>query len=87
MLPPQLSADLELIVELDSLLHVCQTKNGAPGLLEVVIQWKILPPFEATWEDFELLNSQFPTFHLEDKVDAGGWGGGGIGYKFVSPMP
>ena len=57
-------------MEPDSLLDARQIQNGAAGLLEVLIQWKTLPPFEATWEDFELLNSQFPTFHLEDKVHA-----------------
>ena len=63
-------------MEPDSLLDVRQIQNGAPRLLEVLIQWKTLPPFEATWEDFELL------------MGGGGGGGGGvlIGHKFVSPM-
>ena len=50
----------------------------------MLIQWKNLPPFEATWEDFELLNSQFPTFHIEDKVHA--WGIVLISHKFISSM-
>ena len=37
-----------------------------------------LPLFEATWEDFNLLNSQFPAFHLEDKVNA-------LGGVLISP--
>ena len=27
-----------------------------------------MPLFEATWEDFSLVSTQFPEFHLEDKV-------------------
>ncbi|PON55153.1 Chromo domain-like [Parasponia andersonii] len=34
----------------------------------VSIQWKDLPTFEATWEPYEMVQHQFPTFHLEDKV-------------------
>ena len=41
LLPPQLSEDFELGVELDSLLDVRQKQNGAPGRLEVLIKWKI----------------------------------------------
>lgn len=68
----QLIEDLELIEELESLLGVCQHPNGAPRNLEMLIHWQDLPLFEATWEDFHLLNTQFPAFHLEDKVKA--WG-------------
>ena len=66
--PPQIYEELELIVEPDSLLDVRKHQDGALGQLEVLIQWKNLPPFEATWEDYALLNSH--TFHLEDKVHA-----------------
>ena len=68
LLPPQISEELELIVEPDSLLDVCKHQDGALGQLEVLIQWKNLPPFEVTWEDYALLNSH--TFRLEDKVHA-----------------
>ena len=35
---------------------------------EVLIKWKNLPEFEATWELFSVIEEQFPCFHLEDKV-------------------
>ena len=73
LLPPQLVVDLELVVEPESLLEVRPQQNAAHGKLEVLIKWKNLPLFEATWEDYDSLNSQFPAFHLEDKVNA--WGG------------
>ncbi|GKB56694.1 hypothetical protein Tco_0912880 [Tanacetum coccineum] len=41
---------------------------------EVLIRWKILPGYEATWELFYHVQQQFPNFHLEDKV--GFWEGG-----------
>ena len=36
---------------------------------EVIVQWKGLPLFEATWEPTELIEKQFPAFHLKDKVN------------------
>ena len=32
------------------------------------MQWKGLLESEATWESVYLMNQQFPSFHLEDKV-------------------
>ena len=34
----------------------------------MLIQWKDLPDFEATWESVDVMKQQFPAFHLEDKV-------------------
>lgn len=67
-IPPQLTADLELMVEPEALLEVRQVKVGSATKLEGLIKWKNLPAFEATWEDVATVNLQFPTFHLEDKV-------------------
>ena len=78
-LPSPALERLELVVEPYSFLDVRKRQNGAPGQLEVLIQWKNLPPFGATWEDFELLISQFLGFHLEDKVHAWEWGVGSGG--------
>ena len=36
--------------------------------MEVLLQWKKLSLFEATWERFEAIRDQFPDFNLEDKV-------------------
>ena len=35
---------------------------------EVLIKWKDLTEFEATWDLFSVIQQQFPHFHLEDKV-------------------
>jgi hypothetical protein len=64
-LPPMLSEDLELKVEPDFLKDV---RTTAGGQVEVLINWKDLPDFEATWESYDVINTQFPLFHLEDKV-------------------
>jgi hypothetical protein len=37
--------------------------------VEVLIQWKDLPDFEATWESYASIRHEFPTVHLEDKVN------------------
>ncbi|KAL2505897.1 Chromo domain-containing protein [Abeliophyllum distichum] len=42
--------------------------------IDVLIQWKGLPPLEATWEPYDAINQQFPFFHLEDKVNLEGRG-------------
>lgn len=50
------------------MLGVRPATKGNPQSLEVMIQWKGLQSYEATWEDFEALDNRFPSFHLEDKV-------------------
>lgn len=76
VLPPQLTPELELVVEPDLLLDVRPKAQGQPGEVEVLLKWKSLPEYEATWEDFHLIHQQFPAFHLEDKVKV--WGGGNV---------
>ncbi|GAA0174021.1 hypothetical protein LIER_27498 [Lithospermum erythrorhizon] len=68
LLPPQLSPDMELIVEPAEVLGVRNSKPNRSGDREVLIMWNDLPLFEATWEKFDTLLQQFPQFHLEDKV-------------------
>ncbi|KAL5570094.1 hypothetical protein UlMin_026669 [Ulmus minor] len=75
-IPPQFTPELELVVEPEKLLGVRPKVNGQPGEVEVLLQWKSLPEFEATWEDFHLLQQQFPNFHLEDKVKV--WADGNV---------
>ena len=75
-LPPQLTADLEMEVEPDTLLAVRPKARGNPNEVEVLLKWKNLPEFEATWEDFYMIQQRFPSFHLEDKVKV--WAGGNV---------
>ena len=42
---------------------------GAGGR-EVLIHWQGLPAYEDSWEPFDVIQSQFPRFNLEYKVDA-----------------
>ncbi|MCH81120.1 transposon Tf2-1 polyprotein [Trifolium medium] len=45
-------------------------KNGdGDEPLEVLVQWAGLPPEEASWEDYQDLQSTFPAFNHEDMVD------------------
>jgi len=60
-----LTDELELRVEP---LAVKAVRNYPAGTAEVLIQWKDLPDFEATWESISVMKQQFPAFHLEDKV-------------------
>lgn len=35
---------------------------------EQLVQWKYLPPEDATWEPTTKLQEMFPTLNLEDKI-------------------
>lgn len=67
-IPNHLNEDLEMIVEPQAVLGVRPGKGSNIRGIEVLIQWRGLPPLEATWEPYELLKHQFLEFHLEDKV-------------------
>lgn len=57
--------DLELQVEPQGVMDV---HTNADNVVEILIQWKDLPKFEATWETFDIINHHFPEFHLEEKL-------------------
>lgn len=58
--PTQLSPDLELLVEPEELLGVRPTVQGQTSELEMLLKWKNLPDYEATWEDYYMIQKQFP---------------------------
>ncbi|KAA0062427.1 Retrovirus-related Pol polyprotein from transposon 297 family [Cucumis melo var. makuwa] len=60
-------------------------KNNAGGW-EVLIRWKELPEHEASWESYEEIQRQYPTFHLEDKVNLKGGSNVRPPIKFVYRM-
>lgn len=62
-IPEQLTSELELVVEPEKLLEVRSTARGQERMLEVLIKWKHLPPFEATWEEAAEIHERFPDFH------------------------
>lgn len=67
-LPPQLSPELILEAEPEKLLNIRAPNPHTGNPTEVLIQWKHLLAYEATWEDFAAVATRFPHFHLEDKV-------------------
>lgn len=67
-LPQHLGADWELKVEPESVLGLRSASLDNDNKMEVLIKWDGLSPVEATWECFDLINQQFPSFHLADKV-------------------
>lgn len=54
LLPQQLNADIELIVEPEELLGVRNNRPTGLGEIEVLLKWKALLLFEATWEKFSV---------------------------------
>ena len=62
-------------------LSILQTRIISKNNQEIkqfLIQWSGLSISEATWEDMERLQLDFPTFNLEDKVNFNGGGIDGI---------
>lgn len=47
--------------------EVLQARDGLKKQ-EVLIHWKNLPEFEATWEPLSMMRFQFPAFYVQDKV-------------------
>ena len=66
--PHQLNEDLKMRVELETVLGVRPGRGSNLRGLDVLVQWKGLPLIEATWEPYNMIQQQFPTFHVEDKV-------------------
>lgn len=57
-LPPQLTEELQLVVETEALLAVRPKHDSKSDELEVLLRWKNLPDFEATtWEEFLIVRS------------------------------
>ena len=68
-IPTSISANMEHIVQPTTVLGIRpSTVPGAVGT-EVLIHWHDLPVWEDSWELFEVIQSQFPNFNLEDKVN------------------
>ena len=65
-------------MELDQVLGVRQSPNINPPVSEVLIEWKGLPQFEASWESLDTIKEHFPGFHLKDKVSCIGGRGRGV---------
>ncbi|KAI0502415.1 hypothetical protein KFK09_017364 [Dendrobium nobile] len=72
-LPTTLTEEMEVILEP---LELKDVRLDQEGNKEVLIAWKGLPEFDATWEPFERMKDQFPSFHLADKVSL--WEGSNV---------
>ena len=59
---------MELLLEPEDVLGYRWTGFSLPHDVEVLIKWKDLPAHESSWEPYILIQNQFPSFHLEDKV-------------------
>lgn len=73
-LPLQLNPELELEVEPKEVLAVRIIQVGNSNREELLIRWKGLQDFEATWEDKLLISQCFPNLRLEAKANFDGEG-------------
>jgi len=83
-LPKQLNEDLEMVVEPSVVLGVRSGDGRNMRGAEVLIQWKGLPPLEATWEPYSAIQQQFPFFHRFTRHTKGVQGiGDSLGIRLV----
>ncbi|KAL4334819.1 hypothetical protein GQ457_07G011750 [Hibiscus cannabinus] len=65
--PLPITSDRELILSPSKILSHRWVKVVRVPTLELLVQWDGRPPEEASWENYDLLARQFPSFRLEDK--------------------
>ncbi|WVY92875.1 hypothetical protein V8G54_031963 [Vigna mungo] len=80
-LPPMLSEEYMLEVTPEKLLD---TQKNAAGEMEALPKWQQLPESEYSWESAAVISTEFPDFHLEDKVKLQGWGIDRFSSKFYT---
>lgn len=64
-----INSNWNLMGEPDRVLAHCWNHNTSIPTLELLIQRQHRPAQETSWEVYDLLTEQFPSFHLEDKVN------------------
>lgn len=63
-----LNDDWELILSPSKVLAHHWVHDSGLSVLELLVQCNGCPIEEASWEDYDFLQSQFPTFCLDDKA-------------------
>ncbi|PWA81057.1 hypothetical protein CTI12_AA191120 [Artemisia annua] len=66
--PLPITKDWEVDLQPSSVLAHCWVIEAGQPVLELLILWCHRPAEEATWENYDLLTTQFPDFRLEDKA-------------------
>ena len=66
-IPAQLTEDMIMVAEPEEILGIRNASIGGAITAEVLVKWKGLPEFEATWEDYASLDTRFLTFTLRTR--------------------
>ncbi|KAI4351277.1 hypothetical protein L6164_005653 [Bauhinia variegata] len=66
-IPARLTTDLPTVEPEEIIKHRIIDRNSVL-VSQVLVKWKGLPIFEATWEDEGIIQGQFPDVSLEDKA-------------------
>nr|GEX84506.1 hypothetical protein [Tanacetum cinerariifolium] len=62
-----LSDEMEMLIQPEEVKGIREGKTKSDDK-DVLIRWKKLPEYDATWEPMATIQRQFPDFHLEDAL-------------------
>ncbi|KAH0699131.1 hypothetical protein KY284_013346 [Solanum tuberosum] len=65
--PPIVDPAIPYCKEPKSILERRMIKKGNKVVDQLLIQWKNMSKEQATWEDYHVIKTRFPSFFLEDK--------------------
>ncbi|OMO81561.1 reverse transcriptase [Corchorus capsularis] len=65
---PALAIEDQPVLEPEVVLKTREVKYQDQNLPQILVKWKNLPEAEATWEWLDDVQTNYPAFHLEDKV-------------------
>ena len=68
-IPASISSNMELIVKPAAVLGILPSRVSGVAGTKVLICWHDFPVYGDSWEIFEVIQSYFPNFNLEDKVN------------------
>ena len=67
-LPSELEPKFTAMIEPEAVISTREVTKKGRSIEEWLVHWKNKPIEEATWENANEIQSQFPTFCLEDKA-------------------
>jgi len=71
---PMITNEIGLVMQPISILQSRRILRGGQLVNQVLLAWEGFNESQATWEDYDVIKVNYPSFNLEDKVDFNGGG-------------